>query len=130
MISLVSRPPLFIAEPVHAQVGRDGIEIVFGERPGSGHQLYVRVPEFLGRRRVFDEFGSTTGDVAAGDRAMPEDVPQTFAELVAYLRNAVVGGTAMRAGVTAVLDQGDLRAIGAEQVIGIRYRTGKSIWCL
>ena len=69
-----------------------------------------------GRRRMLDELGRAAREVAAGQRAVAEHVAQAVAELVAHLRDALVGGAAMRAGVAAVLDQRD------------RGRAGPSTW--
>ena len=48
---------------------------------------------------------------------MAEYVSNTIAQLIADLGNALIGGAAMRAVIAAVLDQGDLGPIGAEDAV-------------
>ena len=95
-------------------------EVVLGERLRAGHQLDVRAPERVLVRGGLRELGGAPREVAAGDRPVPEHVAQAVAEAVAQLRDLLVRRAAVRAGVAAVLDERQVRAGRAEDVVAAR----------
>ncbi len=104
------------------------VEIRLGEFRGARHQGNVRLPELLVGGGALGEIRRAAGDVAAGQRPLPEGVAQPVAEAVPHGGDALVGGAAVRAGIAAVLDEGDLGARGTEHVVvGHVHRTVESI---
>ncbi|CAH1648049.1 hypothetical protein BOSEA31B_10018 [Hyphomicrobiales bacterium] len=79
----------------------------------------MRVPKLLGGLSPFDELRGAQCDVAAGQRPVAEDIAQALAELVSDRGDALVGGTAIGAGIAAVFDERDLGAAGAENMIDL-----------
>ncbi len=119
--ALPGTAPIALAPAGSAQRARDFRHVVLGQRRGARHQRDVRVPErrLVGRR--FGERGGAARDVAAGQRAVPEHVAQPVAEAVAQLRDLLVGRAAVRAGVAAVLDQRQVRALGPEHMVAAGF---------
>ena len=73
----------------------------------------MRIPERITISRLLNEYGGAVRQLIVSHRAVPENVAQPVADLVACLGDALVGGTAMRARVTAVLDERDRRLLGS-----------------
>jgi hypothetical protein len=81
------------------------------------HQLDMRGPERLGRLGKLSELGGPKRKAVVRERPVAEGLADAVAELVAYLRDALVGSPAVRARVAAVLDKRDLGIGGAEHVV-------------
>jgi hypothetical protein len=77
----------------------------------------VRGPERLGRLGKLSELGGPKRKAVVRERPVAEGVADTVAELVACLRDALVGSPAVWAGVAPVLDERDLGTGGAEHVV-------------
>src|SRR6185312_12441327 len=95
----------------------DHPQIVFRERARTRHQRDMRFPERVGRGRVFDQFRRALGDIAAGDRAMPEHIAQPLAELAPHFGDALVRGAAMGAIVATIFDKGDGCGRGPQHMV-------------
>jgi hypothetical protein len=100
-----------------AQIGGHGDEVVLGQRLRARHQLDVRLPEPVGIAGALGQLGGAPRNVAAGKRAMPEDVAQAIAELVADLGDPLVRRPAIRARIAAVFDERDRRVGRAEDMV-------------
>ena len=100
-----------------AEIAADSNQIILGQRLRTRHQGDVGIPEAPVAAGALGQFGGAAGDVAAGYWPVAEDVAKAFAKLVANLGDPVVGRPAMRAGIAAVLDQGDRGIPRAEDVI-------------
>ncbi len=96
-----------------AEILGDGRDVVGGERLRTAHQRDMRFPERIRISRLLDEHGGAVRQLIVSHRAVPEDVAQALADLIARLGDALVGGAAMRAGIAAVLDQRDRRLLGS-----------------
>ena len=105
----------------NAEIAGDGGDVVLGEHLRTAHQRDMRFPELVGVLGVLDEHGGAAGEAVIAHRAVAEDVAQPLAELVADLGDALVGGTAIGAGIAAVLDQRDRRCLGSEGVVRRPY---------
>jgi hypothetical protein len=101
---------------VHAEVDGHHDEIVLCELHRPRHWLDVRGPECLGRPSKLSELGGPKRRAVGRERAVAESVADAIAELVACLRDTLVGSPALRAGVAAVLDERDLGIGGAKHV--------------
>jgi hypothetical protein len=80
---------------VHGEVGGHRDEVILCELHRPCHQLDVRGPERLGRVRQLSELGSPKRESVVRERPVPEGVANTVAELVARLRDALVGSRAL-----------------------------------
>ena len=67
--------------------------------------------------RQLSELGSPKRETVVPERPVPEGVADTIAELVARLRDALVGSSAVRSRVAAVLDEHDLGIGSAEHMV-------------
>ncbi len=56
-------------------------------------------------------------ELAAGNRSLSKHVSDPVAESVAKPRHLLVCGSTVRTGVAAVLDEGQVGAVGAEDVV-------------
>jgi len=110
------------APGIDAELARNRGEIIFRQHFRARHQQHVRPPEILRPAGPLDEFGRAAREVVAGEWPLAKDVSQPVAELAAHLRDAFVGRAAVRAGVAAVLEQRDWRAVRAEGVVGAADR--------
>jgi hypothetical protein len=77
----------------------------------------MRIPESSGDIGPLGNLGSTLGYITAADRSVSEDIAHAVSKPLANFCNRVICCTAMRAGVTPILHQRDLRIDGAENVI-------------
>src|SRR5690606_7351128 len=91
--------------------------VILDERVRPAHQGNVGGPEAFGRVYLLDQFRRAATEFVARDRTVAEHVTQAVAELAADFRDALVRGAAVRAGITAVLHQGDGCAYGTEDMV-------------
>jgi hypothetical protein len=77
----------------------------------------MRIPELLVSGGGFLEFGRRSCDIAADQRPVAKHIARAIARLTADFRDALVGGTAVRAGVTAVFHQGDRRIHRSDNMV-------------
>ena len=93
-------------------------QIVLGQDLRARHQLDVRVPETLRVGRALDQFGRAAGKIDADERPMAENIAHAVAELIAHLRDPLIGGAAIGAGVAAVFDERDGGARRSQDMVG------------
>jgi hypothetical protein len=77
----------------------------------------VRGPERLEHLGKLNEHGCPKRKTVVHERPVSEGVADAVAELVACLRDALVGNPTMRAPVAAVFDERDLSIGGTEHVV-------------
>jgi hypothetical protein len=100
-------------ETKEAERRDDGLQVALGERRRARYQGDVGRAE-LG---VIGKLRRGTRQLAADERAVPEQVAQTLPELAADLGDALVGGAAVWAGIAALFEQGDGRIARSQEVI-------------
>lgn len=85
-------------------------------------------PEFAGGYKgIFRKYGGRLGDNAVPKRAVPEHVAHLVAEAALKIRDDVVRGMAVPAGIAAVLNQRNIRIGTSDGMIPPAYRRTKSM---
>jgi hypothetical protein len=80
----------------------------------------MRAPEFIGRRRLFDQLRGAPGKLTTRDRAVTEYVSNTISELLAYFANSCIGAPAVRTVVASIFHQRDFGARRSQCVVAFR----------